>query len=279
MLLAYLIEPGRAGYELDDLAAEYGVEPIPTPAADDETAALVRHAEIPRRLAPIMLDRVRERGAEQLYREIELPLTAVLAAMEDAGVKIDTYRMGEITARLADRLEELEAKAYELAGEEFMIGSTQQVARILFEKLQLTPGRKGKTGLLHRHARVADDPPRARDRRGDRGVARVLEAAEHVSPAAAEPDLGRGRPSAHALQPDSCVDGPPFDVEPEPAGDSDPHGAREGDSARRLSLRRARGCCRRTTPRSSCGSSRTSRASRSCGRHSRAATTSTRRRR
>src|SRR5947207_2286098 len=146
MLLAYLIEPGRASYELDDLAAEYGVEPIPTPATDEETAALVRHAEIPRRLAPVMLDRVRERGAEELYRDIELPLTAVLAAMEDSGVKIDTYRMGEITARLADRLEELEAKAYELAGEEFMLGSTQQVARILFEKLQLTPGRKGKTG-------------------------------------------------------------------------------------------------------------------------------------
>src|ERR687887_433663 len=85
MLLAYLIEPGRAAYELDDLAAEYGVEPIPTPATDEDTAALVR-------------------------------------------------------------LEELEAKAYELAGEEFMLGSTQQVARILFEKLQLTPGRKGKTG-------------------------------------------------------------------------------------------------------------------------------------
>jgi DNA polymerase-1 len=146
MLLAYLIEPGRASYELDDLAAEYGVEPIPTPASDEDTAALVRHAEIPRRLAPTMLERVRERGAEDLYRNIELPQTAVLASMEDAGVKIDTYRMGEITARLADRLEELEAKAYELAGEEFMLGSTQQVARILFEKLQLTPGRKGKTG-------------------------------------------------------------------------------------------------------------------------------------
>jgi DNA polymerase-1 len=146
MLLAYLIEPGRASYELDDLAQEYGVEPIPTPPTEDETAALVRHAEIPRRLVPMLLERVRERDQEHLYREIELPLTAVLAAMEDAGVKIDTYRMGEITARLADRVEELEAKAYELAGEEFMLGSTQQVARILFEKLQLTPGRKGKTG-------------------------------------------------------------------------------------------------------------------------------------
>src|SRR5205085_1696364 len=146
MMLAYLIEPGRASYELDDLAREYGVEPIPTPATDDETAALVRHAEIPRRLAPTLLERVRERGGEHLYRNIELPLTAVLAAMEDAGIKIDTYRMGEITARLAHRVEELEAKAYELAGEEFMLGSTRQVVRILFEKLDLTAGRKGKTG-------------------------------------------------------------------------------------------------------------------------------------
>ncbi|MHB8641703.1 MAG: DNA polymerase I [Gaiellaceae bacterium] len=146
MLAAYLIEPGRATYELNDLSVEYGVEVIPTPAADEETVALVKAAETPRRLAPKMLERLRERDVERLYREIELPLTRVLEAMEDAGVKIDTYRMGEITARLADRVEELEAQAYELAGEEFMLGSTQQVARVLFESLKLTPGRKGKTG-------------------------------------------------------------------------------------------------------------------------------------
>jgi DNA polymerase I len=146
LLAAYLIEPGRAAYEVDDLAAEYGVEVLPDPPAEEETAALVRAAEGARRLAPLLRARLVERGAEQLYREIELPLAAVLAAMETAGVKIDDYRMGEITARLRDRLEELEAKAFELAGEEFVIGSSQQVARILFEKLELTPGRKGKTG-------------------------------------------------------------------------------------------------------------------------------------
>jgi DNA polymerase I len=143
---AYLIEPGRPAYELDDLAAEYGVEAIPEPAAEEETAALVRAAEVPRRLAPLLRARLRERGSEELYDDIELPLTAVLAAMEDAGIKIDTYRMGEITARLSDRVEELESRAYELAGEEFMLGSTQQLARVLFEQLGLTPGRKGKTG-------------------------------------------------------------------------------------------------------------------------------------
>jgi DNA polymerase I len=146
LIAAYLIEPGRPVYELDDLAAEYGVEAIPEPAAEEDTAALVRAAEVPRRLAPLLRARLRERGSEELYERVELPLTAVLAAMEDSGVKIDTYRMGEITARLADRVEELEARAYELAGEEFMLGSTQQLARVLFETLELTPGRKGKTG-------------------------------------------------------------------------------------------------------------------------------------
>src|SRR5437763_1622928 len=146
MILAYLIDPGRAEYDLDDLAAEYGLELVPDPDAEEETARLVRHAAATLRLRELLLERVRERGAESLYRDIELPLTAVLAAMESAGVKVDTYRMGEITARLADRVEELEAKAYELAGEEFVLGSTQPVARILFEKLRLTPGRKGKTG-------------------------------------------------------------------------------------------------------------------------------------
>ena len=146
MLAAYLIEPGRPAYEIDDLADEYGLEVLPEPATDEETAALIRRAEAARRLAPRLRERLRERGSEDLYDRIELPLAAVLAAMEDAGVKIDEYRMGEITARLADRVEELESRAHELAGEEFMLGSTQQVGRILFEQLNLTPGRKGKTG-------------------------------------------------------------------------------------------------------------------------------------
>jgi len=146
LLAAYLIDPGRASYELDDLAIEYGVGVRPEPDADEETTALLRRAAIPPRIVSQLRARLLERGNLELYETIELPLTQVLADMEDAGVRIDTYRMGEITARLADRLEELESKAYELAGEEFMIGSTQQVARILFEKLALTPGRKGKTG-------------------------------------------------------------------------------------------------------------------------------------
>ncbi len=146
LIAAYLVDPGRSGYDLDDLAREYGLELVPEPATEEDTAALVRHAESARRLAPTLRGRLREWGMERLYDEIELPLTAVLADMEDAGIRIDTYRMGEITARLSERVEELEASALDLAGEEFQLGSTQQLARILFEKLALTTGRKGKTG-------------------------------------------------------------------------------------------------------------------------------------
>ena len=168
LLMAYLIEPGRATYALDDLAAEYGIELQPEPPAEEDTAALVRHASASLRLAGPLRQRVSERSLDPLYREIELPLTGVLAGMEDAGVKIDTYRMGEITARLADRIEELETRAHELAGEEFMLGSTQQVARILFEVLGLTAGRKGKTGY-------STDSRVLRSIRGEHEIVAVLE--------------------------------------------------------------------------------------------------------
>ncbi|HEY7381579.1 MAG TPA: DNA polymerase I [Gaiella sp.] len=168
LIAAYLVDPGRSEYLVDDLAAEYGFELEPEPAAEETTSALVRRAEAARRLAQPLREKVRERGSESLYDEIELPLTAVLAAMEDAGVRIDTYRMGEITARLGDRVEELEALAVELAGEPFQLGSTQQVARILFEVLGLTPGRKGKTGY-------STDTRVLRAIRGEHAIVPVLE--------------------------------------------------------------------------------------------------------
>ena len=145
-LAAYLVDPNRSGYALDDLAAEYGIEPRPQPPAEPETEALVRRAASVLPLVGHLLERLDVFEVTTLYRDVELPLSMVLRAMESVGVKIDTYRMGEITARLADQVEELEARAQELAGEEFLLGSTQQVARILFEQLGLEAGRKGKTG-------------------------------------------------------------------------------------------------------------------------------------
>ena len=168
LLLAYLIEPSRPEYPLVELEAEYGLELEPDPPAEEETAALVRNAAATLRLRDLLLERVRERDMEPLYRQVELPLSPVLAAMEIAGVKIDEYRMGEITARLREMVEELESRAYELAGEEFMLGSTQQVGNILFEKLGLTPGRKGKTGY-------STDTRVLRSIRGEHEIVAVIE--------------------------------------------------------------------------------------------------------
>jgi DNA polymerase-1 len=145
-IAAYLIDPNRSGYLLDDLTAEYAIEVQPDPPAEPETETLVRRAASTLALVKPLHERIEALELLPLYRDVELPLSLVLRAMEDAGVKIDTYRMGEITARLADQVEELEARAQELAGEPFLLGSTQQVARILFEKLGLAAGRKGKTG-------------------------------------------------------------------------------------------------------------------------------------
>jgi DNA polymerase-1 len=145
-IAAYLIDPNRSTYLLGDLEAEYALELRPEPPAEEQTESLVRAAAATLALTGRLQQRLEALELVDLYRLVELPLAAVLRSMEDVGVRIDTYRMGEITARLADRVEELEARAHELAGEVFLLGSTQQVARILFDTLGLEPGRKGKTG-------------------------------------------------------------------------------------------------------------------------------------
>ena len=104
----------------------------------------------------------------RLLEEIELPLVEVLYRLERQGVKLDTYRLGETAARVSEEIEELEHQIWELAGEEFTIGSPQQLSSILFEKLGAEPQAARQDRVLDRRARAARDPRRARDRREDR---------------------------------------------------------------------------------------------------------------
>ena len=83
----------------------------------------------------------------RLFDEVELPLVEVLCRMERQGVKLDTERLGELAANVADEVAQLEREICELAGEEFTIGSPQQLSRVLFEKLGLSRKRRGKTGF------------------------------------------------------------------------------------------------------------------------------------
>lgn len=143
---AYLLAPERPEKEraLFALAgADDGARLVEGPAAE---AAAATRATLTWRVAAAQRPRLVELGLERLFREVELPLVRVLAQMEAAGVKMDPYRLGEITARVRDRIDELSDEITRLAGGPFTIGSTQQLADVLFARLGLEPTRRGKTG-------------------------------------------------------------------------------------------------------------------------------------
>ncbi len=143
---AYLLAPELPEKERGLFAlagADDGAVLVEGPRAE---AAAATRAVLTWRVAAAQRPRLVELGLERLFREIELPLVHVLAQMEAAGVKMDPYRLGEITARLRDRVDELHDEILRLAGEEFTVASPQQLAEILFVRLGLEPGKKGKTG-------------------------------------------------------------------------------------------------------------------------------------
>ena len=137
---AYLLDPARRGYPLDELCEERGM----AVEADDPDAA---RAVLAHELAGRQREQVRERGLEDLLREIELPLVHVLRETEKAGIKLDTARLEQAGLGMRADAAGLEREIWELADEEFMIGSPQQLAEVLFVKLGLSRKRRGKTGF------------------------------------------------------------------------------------------------------------------------------------
>ncbi|MBA3865899.1 MAG: DNA polymerase I [Solirubrobacterales bacterium] len=160
MIAAYLIEPQRRTYDLTELAADAGIGLAEGAAAVSEDEAQLslgeeveagldppEEARLVAALADAQRPRIEEFGLEPLLREVELPLIGVLAAMEREGLKLDSERLAEVGAGFGERIETLEKEIFELADEEFTIGSPQQVGRIIFEKLALSRKRRGKTGF------------------------------------------------------------------------------------------------------------------------------------
>jgi DNA polymerase-1 len=138
---AYLLEPARRAYPFRELCEERGF----TVAAevDDESAAdaVLLHA-----LADWQREEIRGRGLTDLLTDVELPLVRILRNMETQGLKLDTERLAEISGRVKEEADELEREIFELAGEEFTLGSPKQLEEILFGKLSLSRKRRGKTG-------------------------------------------------------------------------------------------------------------------------------------
>lgn len=138
-LAGYLLESDRSTYPLADLCRQFGLA-APPPRDLPAAAAAIEALRAP------ALAALRSHGLEGVYTEIELPLVGVLAAMERAGVSVDRAALAALEGEFAARLVAAEADIHAAAGEVFNPNSTQQLARILFEKIGLKPPRKTKTG-------------------------------------------------------------------------------------------------------------------------------------
>jgi len=140
LLGAYLLEPARRGYPFAELCEERGF----ATDLEDQAAA---DAVLLGALADWQREQLDGRGLTPLMAEIELPLVAVLREMEILGVRLNLERLAEITGRVREEIAGLEVDIFELAEEEFLIASPQQLGEILFGKLGLSHKRRGKTGF------------------------------------------------------------------------------------------------------------------------------------
>ncbi len=156
---AYLLDPtDSTGYPLDALAAKYGLTPpdmeiLSTPGAfgalSDANGAieeLKNAATAVASLEKIIRQRLNDLGMMQLYCDVELPLTEVLASMQHEGMAVDREKLQEFSASLGVKISEIEGQIYDLAGEKFNILSPKQLSEILFIKLGLPPVKKTKSG-------------------------------------------------------------------------------------------------------------------------------------
>jgi len=136
---AYLLEPAARAYPFRELCEDRGL------AADisDEAGA---DAVLVQALAAWQREEIRARGLTDLLNEVELPIVRILRGMELVGVKLDTTQIKEISDRVKAEADGLESDIFALAGEEFTLGSPKQLEEILFGKLGLSRGRRGKTG-------------------------------------------------------------------------------------------------------------------------------------
>ena len=135
----YLLNPSATDYSTAAVCASLGV-----PFYD----ALGELAEV--QALPILYKKgtaqLEADGMLPLWRDVELPLTRVLASMEHAGVQVDPDGIRQFGEKLTGRIGELQAQIYEYAGQEFNIGSPKQLGTILFETLGLPALKKTKTG-------------------------------------------------------------------------------------------------------------------------------------
>jgi DNA polymerase I len=158
-LAAYLLDPNRSKYELNDLAREaLNIDNSSAPAANwPETAwQTAVAADLTTQTAHVLRTRILEKNLETIYSEVELPLAPLLYRMERAGLKVDPKVLADLSNYLGQELHKLTVQIYQLAGREFNIGSPKQVGEVLSD-LNIDIGRKTSTGRVSTSKAVLEE--------------------------------------------------------------------------------------------------------------------------
>jgi len=162
MIASYLLNPTKHNHNLGEIAREYldrnvtdykevvgtggkevTFDKVELKRARDYSCG---DADVTLQLSHLLLPKLEEEGLKDLYYQMELPLAIVLAKMEMNGVKIDIDLLQEFSKEIETQLQQKMERIYGLAGEVFNINSSQQLGKILFDKLKLPVIKKTKTG-------------------------------------------------------------------------------------------------------------------------------------
>lgn len=173
MLMSYALHGGLHGHGMDALSERYlGHSPIPIKdligtgksmitfdrvPVEDAVKYAAEDADITLRLWQAFKPKLHQIGVTTVYETLERPLVPVLAQMETAGVQVDREVLSRMSNAFAQKMAQLEDEIHQLAGETFNVGSPAQVGDILFEKMGLVGGKKGKNGKYSTPAQVLED--------------------------------------------------------------------------------------------------------------------------
>ena len=149
MLALYLLNPSAKDYDILRAAQEYSVALPKLNSCENLSEEDFIHAEkvyLMKKLFPILKKELEDRCQLNLLSEIEEPLSEVLASMENEGFFVDKAGLEDYEKKLDERISELKNSIYEISSFEFNINSPKQLGFVLFEKLGLPKGKKGKTG-------------------------------------------------------------------------------------------------------------------------------------
>jgi DNA polymerase-1 len=150
LIAAYLLDPTRNHYELEDLAREAVNLDRQTKRPSGWTEQQWRTAEnadFTLQVAQVLHQRIAEQGLDQIYLELEIPLAPLLHRIESCGMRVNPDALNELSRFFGEELDRLTARIYEVAGREFKINSPKQVGELL-EELNISTGRKTSTGRV-----------------------------------------------------------------------------------------------------------------------------------